>query len=119
MHLDEYLETARARLQRVRPEDLQSALDSGATVVDIRPNADRERFGTMPNAVVIERNVLLWRISPTSETRLDEIDPTKPVVVVCNDGYASSIAAMELQDVGVPDATDLAGGFNAWKAAQG
>lgn len=115
MDLNAYLEAARSRLERVDPADVDALMADGAYVIDIRPEADRQRFGAMPGAQIIERNVLLWRLSPSSDTRIADIGPDDHVIVFCNDGFASSIAATQLQDVGVPGATDLAGGFNAWK----
>jgi rhodanese-related sulfurtransferase len=82
--------------------------------------ADRRRFGALPGAVVVERNVLEWRLDPASPDRLDGIDDgayDRPIVVFCNDGYASSLAAADLQRLGLRRATDLVGGFNAWAAS--
>lgn len=93
--------------------------DRGALLVDIRPAAQRTTYGEIPGAVVIERNVLEWRLDPTSPDRhpdvTDQLD--RPVVVVCQEGFASSLAAASLQELGLSRATDLVGGFAAWKAA--
>lgn len=88
--------------------------EAGALVVDIRPVEQRDRDGALPGAVVIDRNVLEWRLDPTSPHRLPGMDdPDRTIVVVCNEGYASSLAAATLQQLGLRGATDLAGGFQA------
>ena len=110
-----HLERARGRLYRVQPEDLADEVAAGALVVDIRPESDRVRDGELPGAVVIERIHLEWRLDPTSPDRLDGADEDRRIVVVCNEGYASSLAAVTLQDLGLVDATDLVGGFRAWR----
>jgi len=114
---DELLAAARSRLPaRVRPQDLAAAMAAGALVVDTRSEAQRRRDGELPGAVVVERNVLEWRLDPTSDHRLaDAGDYDRPIVVVCDEGYASSLAAASLQDLGLVNATDLEGGFQAWK----
>jgi rhodanese-related sulfurtransferase len=112
------LDEARTRLRRLSPAETADALVAGALVVDIRPAEQREREGAMPGALVIERNVLEWRLDPASPDRIPEItDHEQVVVVVCSEGYTSSLAAATLQDMGFGNATDLAGGFRAWKAA--
>lgn len=116
--IDEYLEAKREHLDRVRPEDLAREIESGAIVVDTRPSENRVSEGEMPGAIVIERNVLLWRLSPSSDARVMNVEPGKRVIVVCNEGYASSIAAFELREVGVEGATDLIGGYRAWRDLQ-
>ena len=89
-------------------------MESGALIVDIRPVAQRERDGDLPGALVIDRNVLEWRLDPTSPHRLPEADdPDRQVVIVCNEGYSSSLAAATLQELGLHRATDLDGGFQA------
>lgn len=113
--IDQLLESARARLRRVTPDELSTAQASGAVVVDIRPVEQRNRDGELPGALIIDRNVLEWRLAPSSDHRVvDAAD--RVVIVVCNEGYSSSLAAATLQDLGVPGATDLIGGFQAWKA---
>ena len=114
--IDARLVAARARLDRVAPEDLATAVADGALVVDIRPEADRRADGPLPGAVVVERIHLEWRLDPTSDHRLPDVRPDRPVVLVCNEGYASSLAAADLLDLGVAGATDLAGGYRAWRA---
>lgn len=113
--IDEYLANARARLDRVSPEQFEAAVAAGALVVDIRPASNRDDEGAMPGAVVIERNVLEWRLSPSSDARTIDVAPGQAVIVVCNEGYQSSLAAAALIDVGVDGATDLIGGYRAWR----
>ena len=116
--IDEVLAAARKRLApRVRAEDLGAVMAAGALVVDTRSEAQRREHGELPGAVVVERNVLEWRLDPASAHRLPEAGGyDRHIVVVCNEGYASSLAAASLQDLGLVNATDLDGGFQAWKA---
>lgn len=115
--IDDVLAEARLRLNRVRPEDLAGAMAAGALVVDTRSEAQRRRDGDLPGAVVVERNVLEWRLDPASPDRLQEaLDYQRTIVVVCDEGYASSLAAASLQDLGLVNATDLDGGYQAWSA---
>ncbi|MEX5707022.1 rhodanese-like domain-containing protein [Parafrankia sp. FMc6] len=116
--VDAMLGAARARLRRLTPEQAAAALADGAVLIDIRPAAQRAAEGSIPAAVVIERNVLEWRLDPTCEARApfatgDDIVP----IVICSEGYTSSLAAASLQDLGLPAATDVIGGFHAWAAA--
>ena len=111
-----HLERVRAGLRRVEPVDLAAEVAAGALVVDIRPEANRSAEGELPGAVVIERIHLEWRLDPTSPDRIPEADGGRRVIVVCNEGYASSLAAATLQELGLRDATDLAGGYRAWRA---
>jgi rhodanese-related sulfurtransferase len=118
VRVDELLAQARARLARLQPQEVAEARGRGALLVDIRPEAQRAREGGIPGALVIERNVLEWRLDPTSEWRIPEADShDREVVIVCSEGYTSSLAAAALQDLGVVRATDLIGGFHAWAAA--
>jgi rhodanese-related sulfurtransferase len=118
--VDELLLEARRGLDRVAPAELEAEMAAGALVVDTRPADQRHRDGEMPGAVVIDRNVLEWRLDPTSPHRIAEAgDPTRRVIVVCNEGYSSSLAAETLRRLGLHRATDLEGGFQAWKAATG
>jgi rhodanese-related sulfurtransferase len=118
MTLDELLASARRRLVRVHPDAAEAAARAGALLVDTRSEAQRRRDGAIPSALVIERNVLEWRLDPTSPWRVPEIrDRDQAVIVVCNQGYSSSLAAASLQDLGLRGATDLIGGFQAWRAA--
>jgi len=116
--VDTLLEAARAKLQRVAPADAKHAARRGALLVDIRPSELRARDGTIPGALWIERNVLEWRLDPAGTHRIPEIDShDQVVIVVCDEGYASSLAAVSLQQLGLQHATDLIGGFQAWRAA--
>lgn len=111
----EILAQARGRLKRLGPQQAYDAMRAGALLVDIRPQAQRAAEGELPGALVVERNVLEWRLDPASDARLPEAgDYRRPVIVVCSEGYASSLAAASLQDLGLVNATDLAGGFRAW-----
>ena len=112
------LARARSGLDRVEPVKLAEEVASGAVVVDIRPVDQRERDGDMPGAVVVDRNVLEWRLDPSSPYRLP-IATGRDVrfIIVCNEGYSSSLAARSLQDLGLERATDLVGGFQAWRNA--
>ena len=112
--IDEVLARLRTSIERVKPEELANEMRQGALVVDIRPPAVRSAEGEMPGALVIDRNVLEWRLAPSSPDRIADVQGRR-VVVVCNDGYASTLAAGSLRQVGVEEATDLAGGFRAWK----
>jgi rhodanese-related sulfurtransferase len=116
--VEQLLDEARDRLRRLSPVEAADALAAGALVVDTRPAAQREREGEMPGALVIERNVLEWRLDPASPDRIPDVTGYDQVVVVlCSEGYSSSLAAAALQDMGFRNATDVAGGFQAWKAA--
>jgi rhodanese-related sulfurtransferase len=108
---------ARRGLLRVGPAEAAAIMDAGGLLVDIRPIGQREQFGEIPGALIIERNVLEWRLDPTSPDRHPAVtDDHRPVVVVCQEGYASSLAAASLQALGLIEATDLVGGFAAWQA---
>jgi rhodanese-related sulfurtransferase len=113
--IERFLADARRPLDRVAPGDLAAELAAGALVVDIRPQANREAEGELSGAVVIERIHLEWRLDPTSPDRHPEARPGRKVVVVCNEGFASSLAAWSLRLLGLRDATDLVGGFRAWR----
>jgi rhodanese-related sulfurtransferase len=116
--IDEILATARARLHRLGPHEVRDAVERGAVLVDIRPAAQRAEFGEIPGALIIERNVLEWRLDPRSDARLPFVDGYHlDVIVTCQEGYTSSLAAASLQDLGLRSATDLAGGFAAWRDA--
>lgn len=102
-------------MDRVRPDDLGAEVAAGAFVVDIRPVEQRDRDGLLPGAVVVDRNVLEWRLDPSSPYRLDGMDdPDRRIIIVCNEGYGSSLAARTLRSLGLRRATDLEGGFQAW-----
>jgi rhodanese-related sulfurtransferase len=114
--IERLLEEARQELDRVAPGDLAAELAAGALVVDIRPTVDRAREGVFPGAVVIERIHLEWRLDPTSPDRIPAAHADRRVIVVCNEGYSSSLAASTLRRLGVHRATDLVGGYRAWRA---
>ncbi|KAG8708450.1 hypothetical protein FRC08_018882 [Ceratobasidium sp. 394] len=120
--IDEILAEARSRLDRLTPEAAQeSARVRNAILIDIRPQAQRQTFGEIPGALIIERNVLEWRLDPQSDARLKNVPgigtyEAEPIVF-CQEGYTSSLAASSLQDLGLAKATDIAGGFKAWKDA--
>ena len=114
--IDALLAAARQGLDRVEPADLETEIAAGALVVDIRPIDQRERDGELPGALIIDRNVLEWRMDPTSPDRAREAtNAHQRIIIVCNEGYSSSLAAATLQQLGVDHATDLIGGFQAWK----
>ena len=114
--IDLLLSAARARLRRLTPAEALHAVEQGAVVVDIRPAAQRAEEGDLPGALVVERNVLDWRFDPTSDAALHIADDDLQVIVLCQEGYTSSLAAAALQDVGVRRATDVVGGYAAWVA---
>jgi len=116
--IDEILAEARARLTRVTPAEADAARERGAVIVDIRPAAQREANGELPFAVVIERNVLEWRLDPANDASLPIADHDLEVIVLCQEGYTSSLAAAALQDLGIHRATDVIGGYAAWRAWQ-
>jgi rhodanese-related sulfurtransferase len=115
--IDQLLAEARARLDRVSPQQAMRAAGAGALLVDIRPAAQRAAEGEIPDALIVERNVLEWRFDPACAARLPQASYDLQVIVVCSEGYTSSLAAAALQDLGVRNATDLDGGFRAWQAA--
>ncbi len=116
--IDRHLEEVRRGISILTPDDAAERRAAGALFVDTRPVAQRAEFGQIPGAVTIERNVLEWRLDPTSEHRHPAaIDHHGPIVVFCQEGYSSSLAVASLAALGVPDVHDLAGGFAAWTAA--
>lgn len=114
--IDARLAAVRSGLDRVEPEALRDEVAAGAIVVDLRPDADRRADGELPGALVIERIELEWRLDHTSGAALPEASDDLRVILVCNEGYASSLAAADLRQLGIDRATDLVGGFRAWKA---
>jgi rhodanese-related sulfurtransferase len=115
--VDRLLDVARARLDRVSVADLSREQLAGALVVDIRPAEQRDRDGDLPGALIIDRNVLEWRLDPTCPYHHAEAtDRERRIILVCNEGYSSSLAAATLQDLGLHRATDLIGGYQAWLA---
>jgi len=104
----------------VQPADLASEIAAGALVVDTRPSEQRHRDGDLPGALVIDRNVLEWRLDPTSPHRIKAMTgPDRRIIIVCDQGYSSSLAAATLRRLGLERATDLIGGFQAWKRLSG
>jgi rhodanese-related sulfurtransferase len=116
---DDLVALARARIRRVEPGDLEQLRTDGALVVDIRPAAQRATEGELGFGVVVERNVLEWRFDLRGGHALAEVSGyDQPVVVVCSEGYASSLAAASLRDLGFVAAGDLTGGYRAWRRWQ-
>ena len=117
--VDDLLTAARARLDRPDPRRAAELVAGGAHLVDIRPGWQREQEGELPEAMLIERNHLEWRLDPTSDARIPEaVDHDVTWIVVCSEGYSSSLAAASLQDLGLRNATDLDGGYRAWVASR-
>jgi rhodanese-related sulfurtransferase len=115
--IDAALESARAKLTRIEARDVPAALERGALLVDIRPAAQRADEGDVAAALVIERNVLEWRLDPTSDARLPQaVGDDVEWIVLCSEGYTSSLAAASLVDLGLHSATDVIGGYQALKA---
>jgi len=116
--IDELLDEARSRIARLTPHQAAAARDAGAVIVDTRDSADRLAEGIIPDAVTVTRNVLEWRADPTAELPDPVLsDLSKELIVMCNDGYASSLAADNLRRLGHPGAADMIGGYRAWKRA--
>jgi rhodanese-related sulfurtransferase len=113
--IDEVLQSARGRITRLTPDQATNKLHDGAVLVDIRPAAQRETHGVLPGALVIERNVLEWRFDPASDARLPIADYDLEIIVMCQEGYTSSLAAASLHDLGIHRATDVIGGYAAWR----
>jgi rhodanese-related sulfurtransferase len=117
--IDRLLVRARAGLERVEPTDLADEAAAGAVMIDIRPLEQRQRDGELPGAIIIDRNVLEWRLDPTSPDHLPvAADTDIRYILVCNQGYSSSLAAATLRELGLRRATDLVGGFQALLAYQ-
>jgi rhodanese-related sulfurtransferase len=116
--VDDLLAQARERLERVDPAQAADALRDGAVLVDIRAESQRARDGVVPGSVFIARNVLEWRCDPSGSDRDERVaDPDRPLIIMCDAGYQSSLAAATLHELGHARATDLDGGFQAWRAA--
>ena len=116
--MEELLAAARARLERVTAEHALAAMADGALLVDIRSDSQRAGDGLIPGARVVARNVLEWRLDPACPHRDPELArPDARVMLLCNEGYQSSLAAATLQLLGIEAATDVIGGFQAWLAA--
>jgi rhodanese-related sulfurtransferase/mannose-6-phosphate isomerase-like protein (cupin superfamily) len=116
--IEQMLSAARARLQRLSPDEACEAVArTGAILVDIRPEGQRAVEGSIAGALVVERNVLEWRFDPASSSRLPvATDHNLQVIVFCSEGYTSSLAAAALKDIGLCRATDMVGGYHAWRA---
>lgn len=114
--VEELLADARSRLERLSPEAAAAAVADGVRLVDIRPQWQRASDGEIPGALVVERNHLEWRLHPSSDARLPLARPGQRWIVFCTAGYTSSLAADALNSIGVP-ATDVDGGYTAWRAA--
>jgi rhodanese-related sulfurtransferase len=118
MNAEEMVADARAGLERLEPADAQRALENGALLIDLRADSQRERDGLIPGARALNRNVLEWRLDPEGDWRDPELAKADAqVVLMCQDGYQSSLAAANLQKLGIARATDVVGGFRAWRAA--
>ena len=116
--IDELLAEARGRITRVTPDEAATRIARGAVLVDIRPAGQRAREGEVPGALLVERNVLEWRFDPLSDARLPEAAGYDvDVIVLCSEGYTSSLAADALRALGLTRATDVVGGYAAWVAA--
>ena len=117
--LDRLLARARSRLTRLHPRQAQDAVRNGAILVDTRPEFQRRADGEIPGAIIVERNHLEWRLHPASSGRIQEaVDVDIHWIVICDEGYASSLAAATLHMIGLHRATDVVGGFQAWRAAR-
>jgi rhodanese-related sulfurtransferase len=115
--IDTLLEQVRARIDRVEPAEAARRLAAGALLVDTRPVEQRRRDGEVPGAVVVDRNVLEWRLDPASPYRIPEVTGYDlEVIVLCNQGYSSSLVADTLRTLGLRRAADVVGGFEAWAA---
>jgi rhodanese-related sulfurtransferase len=117
LNIEDLLDRARRRLVRIEPEQAARELAEGALLVDIRPSEQRAQ-GEIPGATAIDRNVLEWRLDPASRWHIPEVTGHDVrLIVICNEGYSSSLVAAELHELGLVNATDVIGGFQGWKAA--
>jgi rhodanese-related sulfurtransferase len=116
--IDDLLGQVRARIGRIHPVEVATRTAAGALLVDTRPWEQRLRDGAVPGAVVVDRNVLEWRLDPASPDRLPQVTGYDlEVVVLCNEGYSSSLVADTLRTLGLTRTVDVIGGFVAWAAA--
>jgi rhodanese-related sulfurtransferase len=116
--IDELLATVRGRIGRIHPAEVPARLAAGALLIDTRPQEQRSRDGAVPGAVVVDRNVLEWRLDPASPDRIPQVTGYDlEVVVLCNEGYSSSLVADTLRALGLTRTVDVIGGFVAWAAA--
>jgi rhodanese-related sulfurtransferase len=117
--VDELLAEARAKLDRIEPRDAYAAVEAGdALIVDIRAESQREAQGVVPGALYVPRNDIEWRVDPSTDHGDERLSDGRRVIVMCAAGYQSSLVAATLQELGLEDATDLAGGFHAWRGAE-
>ncbi|MFI5429091.1 rhodanese-like domain-containing protein [Aeromicrobium sp. UC242_57] len=114
--VDDLLDAARSGITRLAPHEAADRVRSGALIVDIRPAWQRETDGEIPGSVIVERNHLEWRLHPSSGASLPLATPRQEWIVVCTEGYTSSLAASSLVSLGLP-ASDIVGGIHAWRAA--
>jgi rhodanese-related sulfurtransferase len=117
--IDRLLAEARSGLERLEPAQAAKAVERGAVLIDTRPYEQRHRDGLVPGAIIIERNVLEWRLDPTSLYRIPQLTDSledRLLILMCDEGYSSSLAAASLQRLGVHQVTDVIGGFQAWAA---
>ena len=118
-NVDELLAEARAKLDRLEPAEAHAAVEAGeAVIVDIRADSQRAADGVVPGAVFIPRNVIEWRVDASTGYGDPRLTEGRRAIVMCNEGYQSSLVAATLQELGLEDATDLAGGFQAWRGAE-
>lgn len=116
--VEQLLEQARARIERVTPEQAHAWVGDGATLIDIRPAAQRAEHGEARDALIVERNVLEWRFDPAGDHHLPDVSGyARPLIVLCQEGYASSFAADDLRALGHERVADVIGGFAAWRRA--
>lgn len=116
--VDALLDEAREQIERYTAEEARSRQQQGAWLIDIRPIAQRSQYGTVPDALVIERNVLEWRLDPQCAHRLPEASSyERPIIILCQQGYASSMAAASVRSLGYAHVADVIGGFDAWQQA--
>lgn len=116
--VNELLADARSRIDRVAPRDVPAELAAGALLIDTRSSDQRREAGIIPGSVHVPLSVLPWRLDPAAELPDPDLaDPGRRVILVCDDGYSSSLAAATLREIGYQRAADLAGGFNGWRAA--
>ena len=114
--ISERLERARSRYTRIGPREAYEAMQRGALLIDTRDGDQRRRDGTMPGALVIDRNVLEWRVDPDSGATHPAINGLDtPMILICHEGLSSSLAVASLLDLGATNVTDVAGGFQAWR----
>lgn len=115
--VDRHLGLARRRLSRISAEQAAAELAEGALLIDTRTETQRAQQGTIAGAIAVDRTVLEWRLDPTSPSRIPEaIGPDTRVILICAEGYSSSLAAASLKAVGLQNVTDVIGGFEAWRA---